>query len=116
MRLDHHEVEANAIRNSPLGEMLLECLNADGADDLEDFRRETGIDPLQDLRTHRAVVVGDEATTAIGSLMAALFLRSALRVIATRVERATRSLDDLYARIGVGQDIGDPEIMRGARR
>lgn len=42
-------VEANAIRNSPLGEMLLECLNADGARGLEDFRRETGIDPLQDL-------------------------------------------------------------------
>jgi hypothetical protein len=42
-------IEANAIRHSPIGEMLLECLmNREGAD-LERFKKETGVDPFQDL-------------------------------------------------------------------
>jgi hypothetical protein len=42
-------IEANAIRHSPIGEMLVECLlNREGAD-LERFKKETGVDPLQDL-------------------------------------------------------------------
>ncbi|HYO69653.1 MAG TPA: hypothetical protein VEU33_26615 [Archangium sp.] len=42
-------IEANAIRHSPIGEMLLECLmNREGAE-LERFKKETGVDPFQDL-------------------------------------------------------------------
>jgi len=42
-------IEANAIRHSPIGEMLLECLmNKEGAE-LERFKKETGVDPFQDL-------------------------------------------------------------------
>jgi hypothetical protein len=42
-------IEANAIRNSPIGELLLECLMRRGGDDLERFKQETGVDPLKDL-------------------------------------------------------------------
>jgi hypothetical protein len=42
-------IEANALRHSPLGEMLLECLMRRGRGQLERFKQETGVDPLQDL-------------------------------------------------------------------
>ncbi|QRK06994.1 hypothetical protein JQX13_44210 [Archangium violaceum] len=42
-------IEANAIRHSPIGELLLECLMNRGGKDLEQFKQETGVDPLQDL-------------------------------------------------------------------
>ncbi len=42
--------EANAIRHSPIGELLLECMmNRGGGDDLERFKQETGVDPLRDV-------------------------------------------------------------------
>ncbi|WP_309890684.1 hypothetical protein [Archangium sp.] len=50
-------IEANAIRHSPIGELLLECLMRRGGDDLERFKKETGVDPLQDL--DRLVVTDD---------------------------------------------------------
>ncbi len=50
-------IEANAIRNSPIGEMLLECLMRQGGDKLERFKEETGVDPLKDL--DRLVVTDD---------------------------------------------------------
>ncbi|MFY0568063.1 hypothetical protein ACN28E_30105 [Archangium lansingense] len=50
-------IEANAIRHSPIGEMLVECLmNREGAD-LERFKQETGVDPFQDL--DRLVITDD---------------------------------------------------------
>lgn len=42
-------IEANAIRHSPLGEMLLECLMRREGAELEKFKKETGVDPFQDL-------------------------------------------------------------------
>jgi hypothetical protein len=42
-------IEANAIRHSPIGEMLLECLMRREGKELERFTQETGVDPLKDL-------------------------------------------------------------------
>jgi hypothetical protein len=42
-------IEANAIRHSPIGQLLLECLMRRGGEDLRRFREETGVDPLEDL-------------------------------------------------------------------
>lgn len=42
-------IEANALRYSPIGELLLDCLMRDGGKNLEDFRKQSGVDPLQDL-------------------------------------------------------------------
>lgn len=50
-------IEANAIRHSPIGQLLLECLMKRSGDDLQRFREETGIDPLEDL--DRVVVTDD---------------------------------------------------------
>jgi hypothetical protein len=49
--------EANALRHSPVGELLLQCLMRDGGTQLADLRRVTGVDPLQDL--DRLVVTDD---------------------------------------------------------
>ena len=50
--------EANAIRHSPIGELLLECMmNRGGGDELERFKQETGVDPLQDV--DRLVITDD---------------------------------------------------------
>jgi hypothetical protein len=50
-------IEANAIRHSPLGELLLECMMRRGGNDLERFKKETGVDPLEDV--DRLVVTDD---------------------------------------------------------
>jgi hypothetical protein len=50
-------IEANAIRNSPIGELLLECLMRRSGDDLKRFTEQTGVDPLKDL--DRLVVTDD---------------------------------------------------------
>lgn len=50
-------IEANAIRHSPIGEMLLECLMRQGGKDLERFKQDTGVDPLEDL--DRMVITDD---------------------------------------------------------
>jgi hypothetical protein len=43
-------VEANAVRHSPVGQLLVDCMLAgDGARSLEELRRLTGIDPLEDV-------------------------------------------------------------------
>ncbi|WP_224241320.1 hypothetical protein [Hyalangium gracile] len=42
-------IEANALRYSPIGELLLDCLMRDGGKRLDDFRKASGVDPLQDL-------------------------------------------------------------------
>lgn len=41
--------EANALRHSRLGERFIACLEARNPGDLEEFQRESGIDPLKDL-------------------------------------------------------------------
>ncbi|WP_434389877.1 hypothetical protein [Melittangium boletus] len=50
-------IEANALRHSPLGEMVLECLMRRGSAQLEKFKQDTGVDPLQDL--DRMVITDD---------------------------------------------------------
>ncbi len=42
-------LEANALRHSPIGELLLECLYRDGGEQLKQLQERTGIDPLTDL-------------------------------------------------------------------
>jgi len=43
-------VEANAIRNSPVGKLLLECILDDSKENpIEELKREAGVDVLQDL-------------------------------------------------------------------
>ena len=60
--------EANALRNSPVGQLLLDCLEASrpradgGASPLESIR-ELGVDPLQDVDR---VAVGDEGMVISG--------------------------------------------------
>ncbi|HEX8698868.1 MAG TPA: hypothetical protein VF815_08525, partial [Myxococcaceae bacterium] len=50
-------IEANALRHSPIGELLLECLLRDGGKRMDEFRRISGVDPLQDL--DRMVITDD---------------------------------------------------------
>lgn len=50
-------LEANAIRHSPLGELLLDCLGAEMDRDLAELREETGFDPIEQL--DRVSMVGD---------------------------------------------------------
>ena len=57
-------IEANALRHSPLGELLLECLMRRGRDGLERFKRETGVDPLQDLDR---MIVSDDGIILSGN-------------------------------------------------
>lgn len=49
--------EANALRHSPVGELLLDCMLRDGGSGLARLRERTGVDPLQDL--DRLVVTDD---------------------------------------------------------
>ncbi len=42
-------IEANAIANSPLGELLLGCMDARAKAKFEEMKKELGIDPLQNL-------------------------------------------------------------------
>ncbi len=56
-------IEANAIRHSPLGELLLECMMRRGGKDLERFKKETGVDPLEDVDR---LVVMDEGLMVSG--------------------------------------------------
>ncbi|WP_163785252.1 hypothetical protein [Myxococcus vastator] len=50
-------IEANALRHSPIGELLLDCLMRDGGKRLEELRNLSGVDPLQDL--DRLVITDD---------------------------------------------------------
>jgi hypothetical protein len=49
--------EANALRHSPVGELLLDCMLRDGGSGLAQLKERTGVDPLQDL--DRLVVTDD---------------------------------------------------------
>jgi hypothetical protein len=49
--------EANALRHSPVGELLLACMLRDGGSGLAQLKERTGVDPLQDL--DRLVVTDD---------------------------------------------------------
>jgi hypothetical protein len=50
-------IEANALRHSPIGELLLDCLLRDGGQRMDEFRQISGVDPLQDL--DRMVITDD---------------------------------------------------------
>ncbi|MBU8894488.1 hypothetical protein DRW03_08195 [Corallococcus sp. H22C18031201] len=63
-------IEANAVRNSPLGELLMDCLMRDGGKPLDEFRRVSGLDPLQDLDR---IVITDEGLILSGNFAKARF-------------------------------------------
>lgn len=63
-------IEANALRYSPIGELLLDCLMRDGGKNLEDFRRQSGVDPLQDLDR---MVITDKGVVLSGNFGNAKF-------------------------------------------
>ncbi|MBN1206223.1 MAG: hypothetical protein JXB05_15005 [Myxococcaceae bacterium] len=50
-------IEANALRHSPIGELLVDCLMRDGGKRMDAFRQFSGVDPLQDL--DRLVITDD---------------------------------------------------------
>ncbi|QSQ25638.1 hypothetical protein JY651_12200 [Pyxidicoccus parkwayensis] len=57
-------IEANALRHSPIGELLLDCLMRDGGKELNEFRQKSGVDPLQDLDR---LVITDEGMMLSGN-------------------------------------------------
>lgn len=63
----HHKtavvVEANAIRHSPIGQLLIECITADEGDDLLRFQDMVGVNPMEDLDR---VVVSDRGMMLSG--------------------------------------------------
>ncbi|MDC0707880.1 hypothetical protein POL68_05305 [Stigmatella sp. ncwal1] len=63
-------IETNALRHSPIGELLLDCLMRDGGKDLEKFKQFSGIDPLQDLDR---MVITDDGFMLSGDLSKARF-------------------------------------------
>lgn len=65
-REDHRTavvIEANAIRHSPVGQLLLDCLNEADAEDLGAFEQGFGVNPLEDLDR---VIVSDKAVMISG--------------------------------------------------
>jgi Arc/MetJ family transcription regulator len=57
----------------------------------------------------------DLAAKELGTTTRKDTVNAALEFVASRRRRIEQLLDDPYA-LGVGPDIGDPEIMRAARR
>lgn len=57
-------LEANALRYSPIGELLLECLYRDGGKQLRQLQERTGIDPLTDLDR---IAITDEGMVLSGN-------------------------------------------------
>jgi hypothetical protein len=63
-------IEANALRYSPIGELLLDCLMRDGGKRLDEFRQISGVDPLQDLDR---LVITDKGLVLSGNFSKARF-------------------------------------------
>lgn len=63
-------IEANALRYSPIGELLLDCLMRDGGKRMAEFRRVSGVDPLQDLDR---MVITDKGLVLSGNFSNARF-------------------------------------------
>jgi hypothetical protein len=61
-------IEANAIRNSPLGELLIGCMSARGGGDFSRIREELGIDVLTDLDR---VAISEEGLILAGNFKGA---------------------------------------------
>lgn len=55
--------EANALRHSPVGELLLDCLLREGSGELEEVRRELGFDPVEGIDR---IAVSDEVLLVSG--------------------------------------------------
>lgn len=66
-------IEANAIRHSPIGELLIQCFSSEG-DPVRKIREETGIDPLQDLDR---IALTDEGVILTGNFQSAHFQKFA---------------------------------------
>nr|WP_305071217.1 hypothetical protein [Myxococcus sp. RHSTA-1-4] len=63
-------IEANALRHSPIGELLLDCMMRDGGKELDEFRKKSGVDPLQDLDR---LVITDQGMMLSGNFANAKF-------------------------------------------
>jgi hypothetical protein len=63
-------IEANALRHSPIGELLLDCMMRDGGKQLDEIRKRSGVDPLQDLDR---LVITDEGMMLSGNFGNAKF-------------------------------------------
>ncbi|MFB1479051.1 hypothetical protein [Corallococcus sp. RDP092CA] len=63
-------IEANALRYSPVGELLMDCLLRDGGKNLEQFKAMSGVDPLQDLDR---LVITDEGVILSGDFSKARY-------------------------------------------
>ncbi|RKH40139.1 hypothetical protein [Corallococcus llansteffanensis] len=63
-------IEANALRHSPLGELLMDCLMRDGGKNLEQFKALSGVDPFQDLDR---MVITDEGLILSGDFSKARY-------------------------------------------
>ncbi|RKH10681.1 hypothetical protein D7X74_27045 [Corallococcus sp. CA047B] len=63
-------IEANALRHSPLGELLMACLMHDGGKNLEQFKALSGVDPFQDLDR---MVITDEGLILSGDFSKARY-------------------------------------------
>jgi|GEM_PF-532143 len=63
-------IEANALRHSPIGGLLMDCLMRDGGKQLKEFREKSGVDPLQDLDR---LVITDEGMMLSGNFENARF-------------------------------------------
>ncbi len=63
-------IEANALRYSPIGELLLDCLMRDGGKTLDEFRKASGVDPLKDLDR---MVITDKGVVFSGDFSKARF-------------------------------------------
>ncbi|AGC45126.1 hypothetical protein MYSTI_03820 [Myxococcus stipitatus DSM 14675] len=63
-------IEANALRHSPVGELLLDCMMRDGGKQLQEFREKSGVDPLKDLDR---LVITDEGLMLSGDFSNARF-------------------------------------------
>ena len=63
-------IEANALRYSPIGELLMECLMRDGGKRLDEFRKASGVDPLKDLDR---LVITDQGVMFSGDFSKARF-------------------------------------------
>jgi hypothetical protein len=61
-------LEANALRNSPIGELFIDCLRASDAGMLEQLRDHFGVDPLKDLDR---VALGQEGMVTTGEFAGA---------------------------------------------
>jgi hypothetical protein len=99
-------IEANALRYSPIGELLLDCLMRDGGKKLDEFRQASGVDPLKDLDR---LVVTDTGVMFSGDFSKARFKDMFQERVATDYGPGAR----VYEPGDVLMPLGDGGVRRG---